>query len=48
MRKAIQKRYDEAGDNPEYFQKVAWFVSYWNTHIDFGLEGLEAIATRPL
>jgi hypothetical protein len=47
-RRAIQKRFDEASDNPEHFQKVAWFVNYWNSSIDFGIEGLESIATRPL
>jgi hypothetical protein len=48
MRTAIQKRFDEASDNPEHFQKIAWFVGYWNSNIDTGVEGLEAIATRPL
>jgi hypothetical protein len=48
MRRAIQRRFDEASDNPEHFQKVAWFVDYWNNYIDFGIEGLERIATRPL
>jgi hypothetical protein len=48
MRTAVQKRFDEASDNPEHFQKIAWFVGYWNSNIDAGIEGLEAIATRPL
>ncbi len=48
MRAAIQKRFDEASDNPEHFQKIAWFVGYWNSKIDAGIEGLEAIAPRPL
>lgn len=48
MRKAIQKRYDEATDNPDHFQKVDWFVRYWNSHLDCGVRGLEAIAPREL
>jgi hypothetical protein len=48
MRTAIQKRFDEASDNPEHFQKIAWFVSYWNNSIEVGIEGLEPIVTRPL
>lgn len=48
MRTPIQKRLDEASDNPNHFQKVAWFASYWNAHIEFGIEGLEAVVTRPL
>jgi hypothetical protein len=48
MRTAIQTRYDEASDNPEHFQKVDWFVRYWNAHLDCGVKGLEAIAPRPL
>jgi hypothetical protein len=48
MRKAIQKRYDEASDNPDHFQKVDWFVRYWNSHLDHGITGLEAIGLRPL
>jgi hypothetical protein len=42
MRTAIQKRFDEASDNPEHFQKIAWIVGYWNSNIDAGIEGLEA------
>jgi hypothetical protein len=46
MRMAIQKRFDEASDNPEHFQKVAWFATYWNNHIGYlriaGLESVEA------
>jgi hypothetical protein len=48
MRTAVQKRYDEASDNPEHFEKVAWFVQYWNTMFEHGISGLEAITTRPL
>ena len=48
MRTAIQKRFDEASDNPDHFRKIAWFVDYWNNSINTGIEGLEAIATRPL
>lgn len=48
MRRAIQKRFDEASDNPEQFQKVTWFVKYWNSSIELGIDGLEHIALRPL
>jgi hypothetical protein len=48
MRDAVQKRFDEASDNPDHFQKVAWFVKYWNNSIQIGIEGLKAITTRPL
>ena len=48
MRKALQTRFDEASDNPDYFQKVDWFVQYWNAQIDHGVAGLEAISPRPL
>jgi hypothetical protein len=48
MRKSVQRRLDEASDNPNHFQKVAWFAAYWNQHIEFGIPGLEAVATRPL
>jgi hypothetical protein len=48
MRRAIESRYDEATDNPEHFQKVDWFVRYWNEHLDCGVKGLEAITPRSL
>jgi hypothetical protein len=49
MRKAIQKRFDEASDNPEHFQKVAWFASYWNNHIGcWRIAGLESVDAAPL
>lgn len=47
MRSAIQKRFNEASDNPDHFQKVAWFVGYWNSSVDLGLEGL-AVHPKPL
>jgi hypothetical protein len=48
MRTALQQRFDEASDNPERFQKIDWFVQYWNAQIDHGIAGLEAISLRPL
>jgi hypothetical protein len=48
MRTPIQMRYDESSDNPEYFQKIDWFVQYWNTQIDAGIDGLEPITRQPL
>ncbi|MGZ3409288.1 MAG: hypothetical protein ACXWJW_16150 [Xanthobacteraceae bacterium] len=46
--RAVQKRYDEATDNPNHFQKVDWFARYWNAHIDHSIAGLEAISPQPL
>jgi hypothetical protein len=48
MRTALRKRFDEASDNPDRFQKIDWFVQYWNAQIDHGIAGLEAISLRPL
>lgn len=48
MRTAIQKRFDEASDVPEHFQKVAWFAAYWNEHIGmYKIEGLEEVTAGP-
>jgi hypothetical protein len=47
MRIAIQKRFNEASDVPEHFQKIAWFVGYWNSNI-VGIDDLEPIVTEPL
>lgn len=30
MADQIQRRLDEAFDNPRYFEKVQWFARYWN------------------
>jgi len=49
MRKAIQKRFDEASDNPEHFQKVAWFANYWNNQVGcWRIEGLEPVEAAPV
>lgn len=49
MRKAIQRRFDEASDNPEHFQKVAWFANYWNSNIgSWQIEGLEDVGAAPV
>jgi hypothetical protein len=46
---AVQRRYDEASDNPEHFRKVNWFAHYWNEHIAYwSLKGLEPIGAQPL
>jgi hypothetical protein len=29
----IQRRFDEATDNPNHFEKVKWFAGYWNDHV---------------
>jgi hypothetical protein len=46
--RAVQRRYDEASDNPDHFQKIDWFARYWNTRMSHGPEGLEPIMPRPL
>lgn len=46
MRRMIQERFDQSGDTPDHFQKVAWFVSYWNSSIPSDLDGLEPITPR--
>ena len=54
MQAAIQRRYNEASDNPDHYQKVAWFVGYWNTYIPTisrarsGINGLGAISPEPV
>ena len=48
MRNAIQKRFDEASDNPDHFQKIDWFVHYWNSQMGHGIQGLEEIRPQPL
>jgi hypothetical protein len=29
----LQRRFDEATDNPRHFEKVKWFANYWNDHV---------------
>jgi hypothetical protein len=29
----LQRRFDEATDNPGHFEKVKWFANYWNDHV---------------
>jgi hypothetical protein len=29
-RQQIQRRFDEATDEPQHFEKVQWFARYWN------------------
>jgi len=44
MGKKIQKRFDEAVDNPRHFEKVKWFGNYWNSIIaPQTIQGLELI-----
>jgi hypothetical protein len=47
-RTTILGKLEKASDNPDHFQKVAWFVNYWNDHIRLGIEGLDPIEPRPL
>ncbi|MBI3699426.1 MAG: hypothetical protein HY242_03135 [Afipia sp.] len=32
----IQKKFDEAIDNPLHFEKVQWFAEYWNRSVPYG------------
>jgi hypothetical protein len=37
----IQKRFDEASDNPRHFEKVEWFARYWNFYaFRTGIKGI--------
>jgi hypothetical protein len=47
MRRAIQRRFNEASDNPDHFQKIAWFVEYWNGCI-LPDEDLDSILSEPV
>jgi hypothetical protein len=42
IRNHIQRRLDEAVDEPEHFKKVHWFADYWN-EIFYGVDGLKRI-----
>ncbi len=40
----IQRRFDEATDNPNHFEKVKWFANYWNENVRrWDIAGLERI-----
>jgi hypothetical protein len=40
----IQRRFDEATDNPNHFEKVKWFANYWNEHVrKWDITGLQKI-----
>jgi hypothetical protein len=40
----IQRRFDEATDIPEHFEKVKWFANYWNETIDmWGVKGFRKV-----
>lgn len=40
----IQRRFDEAADNPNHFEKIKWFASYWNDTIqEWNIEGFKRI-----
>jgi hypothetical protein len=41
----IQRRFDEATDNPSHFEKVKWFASYWNDTIEgWNIEGFKPVS----
>lgn len=40
----VQRRFDEATDNPNHFEKVKWFAHYWNQTISaWALEGFDRV-----
>jgi hypothetical protein len=39
----IQKRLDEATDNPRHFEKVKWFALYWRKFVPYGVTGFKTI-----
>jgi hypothetical protein len=40
----IQRRFDEATDNPNHFEKAKWFANYWNDTIqEWNIEGFKRI-----
>jgi hypothetical protein len=39
----IQRRFDEAADNPRHFEKVKWFAQYWNEAVPFGTKNFRSI-----
>ena len=40
----LQRRFDEATDNPRHFEKVKWFASYWNEHVRlWDIDGLNRV-----
>ncbi|HZL41329.1 MAG TPA: hypothetical protein VFC45_13750 [Pseudolabrys sp.] len=42
--KQLQRRFDEATDNPAHFDKVKWVANYWNDTLElWGVEGFEQI-----
>jgi hypothetical protein len=36
LQNIIQKKFDEAIDNPQHFKKVQWFAEYWNRSVPCG------------
>lgn len=43
MQDMIQKRLDEATDNPRHFEKVQWFALYWTKFVPYGVTGFKTI-----
>jgi hypothetical protein len=40
----IQRRFDEATDNPNHFRKVKWFANYWNKTIEeWNIDGFKYV-----
>jgi hypothetical protein len=40
----LQRRFDEATDNPNHFEKVKWFANYWNETIsNWDLHGFKRV-----
>lgn len=42
--KQLQRRFDEATDNPNHFEKAKWLANYWNETLDeWGVRGFERV-----
>ncbi len=42
--KQVQRRFDEATDNPAHFDKVKWAANCWNETVElWGIEGFEKV-----
>jgi len=43
MQDMIQKRLDEATDDPRHFEKVQWFALYWRKFVPYSVTGFKTI-----
>jgi hypothetical protein len=43
MQDMIQKRLDEATENPRHFEKIQWFALYWRKFVPYDVTGFKTI-----